>query len=208
MQAVNLPLEDFPPDHPNMGDVLRMLDCETVVLAQRDPEANITGLCYWLATANAAQFGGKMIIGWMIQWVPGVYISAMHHAIVRRGDELFDPSAPEVPSSGHVTTFVPDERFQPDLNWPVEHETRHYALLDDPDVRVAHEAYRENNKLMRRHHSIMKRIPGVSWSPSKGWIVPPGFRRENYVKDEDRVRASFGRLHQARRRILNRYFPS
>src|SRR5262249_4988619 len=144
--ATSLPIRDFPPDHPAATEVLKMLHCDSIARVKREGEGK-RGFCYWNVQRECDRAGGTLELGWMITWLPGIYIEAMHHGVWRKAKgELVDPTLPadSAGANGH-TTFVRDDRIRVDLAFPVLIENRHLLLVDDPIVQEWLREYRRKN---------------------------------------------------------------
>ena len=207
MEPVILPVEDFPLDHPRMKDVLQLIGRPEAFSISRQPKAP-GGACYWAAREIAGSVGGELAFGWMLEWVPGVYVSALHHGVVKMPDgSYYDVTAPQEARSGEFTTFVPDDTFIPDLNYAVFEESRLLALVDDEDVEAAFAAYRESNSLDKWRRDLLKTVPGAVWSAYSEWaLTDPTVPDPDLGDAPTRKKESYRALHTARQKILDRYF--
>ncbi|MEG3089514.1 hypothetical protein [Sphingomonas sp. PB4P5] len=203
MQAVALPIVDFPMGHPAMARMLAVIGRTKVFSVPRMPQGR-SGMCYWNAERSAARNGGRLELGWMLEWYPGVYVLATHHGVLKRGNFRVDVTPPmNGRTASGSTTFVPDDRYPVDLRWPVKKENLYLPLVEDADVDEAHAAYRANNRLLNESDAEIQRFPGSSWSPETGWRAPAGFAFSRDFNPE--VSATYNQLHAARARLLARY---
>jgi len=97
----------------------------------------LTGLSIVNVLGKTQQYGGKMVIGWMITWFPGVQVETTFHHVWRTPDgQLVDVTYPKydtLPEKG-ATTFIRLPRHPVDV--PAD---RFMALTDDADVMRLHE---------------------------------------------------------------------
>ena len=105
------------------------------------PDASVAQ-CYANAFSEAERISGKPVYGWLIWELPGVYLTAEHHAVIERDGKLIDIS-PQV--HGETTVlFVPDlitEFRPPGL------ANRYASLVSNPLVARYVEIARRNTEL-------------------------------------------------------------
>lgn len=201
---VDLPMEDFPVDHPRADDVRKLLGGGEMMSIARTSEYE-AGSCYWMSERAAHAIGGHMVLGWRIDWLPDFYVIAEHHAVVQKGGNIFDVSAPATPRSSVTSTFVPDNSFIPDMSWPVHHESKFLHLTMDLDVKKAIRAYRENNAAMKKKIAHLIQFQGTRFTPGVGLQVPPHARAYVDQGVERQLSKSYRHLHEARANILKKY---
>ncbi len=72
-------------------DFLRRLPGDKLFrLAVRTAPNAEDGRCYWNVESQLSQPGDRIIFGWRIVWWEGYLIEAVHHAVLGRGNLLFD----------------------------------------------------------------------------------------------------------------------
>jgi len=197
---VILPTFDYPPQHPSFAKVMELLGKDRCHMVPRVPRYP-GGTCYSATSHFASQNGGGPVYGWMIEWVPNVYIRMMHHAVWRAPDgRLFDithaQNRPSPPSS--LTTFVVDEREKPDVNNVARIDNRHLMLVTDPDVDGALESYLKNNFFRRQRYFLDLDFRAGRLSRRKYEI--------QVAEADKQTDASFDKLHDYNAIIRARYF--
>ncbi|WP_156463070.1 hypothetical protein [Methylobacterium sp. Leaf93] len=205
VQLIVYPLEDFPLDHPALQSILSSIgDAPQVLLVLR--KGNMpAGSCYTNVDKNVKNSGGSIIFGWMIEWFPGVFINAMHHAVWQRPDGSFiDVTAPQnrIDTEGAETTFVVDSTISVNLDAPLPVTDRHAVLVKDKDLLEAIKYYRINNNARRELLETAAKDPRYVLSPA-GLSGPPP--NETYPKINSTMNDSFSKIHFYRRRVLRRY---
>ncbi|TFW14343.1 hypothetical protein EGY25_03865 [Brevundimonas intermedia] len=168
-----LPIYDFTKDHPEWPRILAILGNGSALTMERRPIYPY-GACYWLSDEFARQIEGEMVPGWRVQWMPGLYIEAVHHGVVRKGNQWLDPHDlhPDSEASGRegISLFVEDRSIPVDLKWPVLIPHRHLALRNDDDVTNYILQYNRNAQADRRRRDIRQASLGSSWSIRTGWV--------------------------------------
>ncbi|HCR0216091.1 hypothetical protein [Klebsiella aerogenes] len=96
------------------------------VIDKPGPEGN----AYWNVSTAIEQVGGKMLLGWEINYWPGCFLVATHHAALQAEDGgVYDVTqrsqAAAVPT---VNLFVPDDSIAIDLNKTPAVKSRFYIL--------------------------------------------------------------------------------
>lgn len=213
VETIFLPTDDLSTEHPQASEVLKALNVPAVRAVKRSPRYP-AGLCYWNVEDCVMRYGGSRVDGWMLEWIPNVYIQAMHHAVWLKPDgQHFDVTTPQRPRPDDrmATTFAEDCRHLIDLHFPVVISNHFVDLVHDPDVREAHKAYLENQEHLRNFWSMIKASGRYYWSPQGGLKEPPQYDRlhPDILKNNSyKLRKSFSRLHRQNRRIINRYFSN
>jgi hypothetical protein len=64
------------------------------------------GRCYINATQVAERFGGRVVFGWLVWELAGIYVTAEHHAVVEIDGKMIDVTPPF--AGEHKVVFVPD----------------------------------------------------------------------------------------------------
>ncbi|WP_440978579.1 hypothetical protein ACQHGV_13480 [Sphingomonas pseudosanguinis] len=201
-ERVDFDLTDYPITDPTVGKLKALLGATPIEVDRQ--ALGPAGACYWIADDVAKQNGASVQHGWMIEWLPNVYIQAMHHAVVKLPNgQMVDVTAPQraQPSDG-VTAFIPDDSVPVNLQWPASIENRYVILVDDEDVEQAIQQYRVNNSAMIAFNKWAMSVPGASWSPFQGWQAPAWPSEQ---PSDEPLRSSFRLMHEARRRIRDRY---
>lgn len=86
--------------------------------------------CYFNAREEAARAGGEAVFGWAIYEWPGVFVEAIHHAVVKVGQTYVDVS----PNDDGWIYFIPDSAAPNDYNKQKGFDNKRKALTDDPLV--------------------------------------------------------------------------
>lgn len=205
VQSYALPAEDFPRNSPERARLLEVFPkAQGTMVAFRYPTGQV-GKCYWNAAKGAKEIGGKVVHGWMLTWVPGLFIEAMHHAVVQTADGLLHdctkpPYATMKPDAD--TTFIIDEEIEIDLNWPPMIECRFVVLSEDPNVRLAIKHYRRHRAAMLESVAIY-RAKGCTWDPIKEWTPNPPIDGRVVHRIQEELRA----IHHYRALLRQRHFP-
>ncbi|SXD25351.1 hypothetical protein [Klebsiella quasipneumoniae] len=178
MQIVHLPIVDLPADSPHIAGILKELSCSSVLSVPRTPRGP-AGACYWNVDSEVKSSGGKIVLGWLIQWLPGLYVQAMHHAVWETPDgELVDITLDQTDAyknevKSGTSTFVPDDRISIDLNWPVLIVNKLHIIMRDHDVVESLHFYSLNCQAAASLFQYLKLKGGSSWTPLGGLKMPP-----------------------------------
>ena len=202
-----LPIQDFPLHHHAGHELLGALRCTSMSsVARRGGMPH--GFCYWNVRRRCERFGGMLQLGWMITWLPGIYIQAMHHGVWRQKDgSVIDPTCPppSMVGEGH-STFVHDDRHQVDLSFPVLIANRHVLLVNDEVVRHWSDENRRKSRASQRLCVELKRSGRYSWSPEFGMAGPPlGISQQRQV---EKIRRSNTELLRLNRELADRHRQS
>ena len=100
---------------------------EPVYLEIRPDKDAALGRCYDNAASAAECLGGKVVHGWLVWELPGVYLTAEHHAVVEVDGELVDLS-PTLAGERRVL-FYPDQ-----TPFPPPRANRYYPLTTDARI--------------------------------------------------------------------------
>jgi hypothetical protein len=131
----DLPLLDCPADIAADTAMLGLLGYDRPITVPRIGDRPAAA-CYANVAALVSAHGGQPLFGWMLSWIPGLLVQAMHHAIwVKPDGQAVDPTAPQGsyrPRQG-TTTFIQDRMGEDRLadRWIAN---RHHVLAADPDV--------------------------------------------------------------------------
>lgn len=147
-----LPQQTIPTDHPAKSHVLAQVGADDWLIVGRRGELD-PRQCYQNVYRLVTQRGGEVVLGWMVDLVPGVYIELMHHAIWRTpGGELLDVTAPqdgERDKNGPIV-FIPDDSVQINFDRPIPTNNKYVTLIKDPDLREYLRMYRVSIESWRR----------------------------------------------------------
>lgn len=178
MQIVHLPIVDLPADSPHMAAILKVLSRASVLSIPRIPKGP-AGACYWNVDSEVKENGGRLILGWLIQWLPGLYVEAMHHGVWETPDgDLIDITLDQTDAykkeiKSGTSTFVPDDRIPIDLNWPALIVNKHHIIMRDHDVVESLHFYSLNCQAAASLFQYLKLKGGSSWTPFGGLKMPP-----------------------------------
>ncbi|EMM0480217.1 hypothetical protein R8O55_002109 [Klebsiella michiganensis] len=215
LQPVILPLVDLPPDSPHIPGILNELSCKSVVSIPRTPQGP-AGICYWNVESMVKSHGGKLIIGWLIQWVPGLYVQAMHHGVWESPDgKMWDLTADQTEAAvgdikNGTSTFVPDNSISIDLQWPVMIVNKHHVITNDPDVIESLYFYRLNCQASASLFQYLKIKGGYKWQPISGMSGPePNEEINIFLMNNNSLKdLSFELMHKHRDNIRKKYFAN
>jgi len=102
------------------------------------------GQCYFNVEAFIAENGGEVQYGWIIWELPGIYLTAEHHAVAKKGNGLID-GTPQI-NGERKTIFLPSDQVwsgKPILN-------KYQAIRDTPLADWVCELQRRNSVLYFR----------------------------------------------------------
>lgn len=121
MNGTNVQLNTITPPilHQCIDKITAKIDSSAKAIeVKRSPQPKPIGFCYWNVSAMVESHGGGMVLGWIIHWLPDVYVEAMHHAIWQSADgSLLDiTEAYATDQSSPVSVFVPDNRYSISLD--------------------------------------------------------------------------------------------
>ena len=201
-----LPIEDFSTDHPAWPEMLSLLGSGPARYMERKPLAPYGG-CYWLSEEMAEKQQAEMDPGWRVHWVKDLYIEAVHHGVIRKGDAWLDPH--DVQPGGLQrqpgrTLFVEDHTHPLDLRWPVLVENRFVVLNPDEDIAKLVLAYKVNNQAQCARRDARRAVLGTTWSIRGGWRGPGAQKSGFFDVQLEASHRQFGDLHA---KLRDRYFP-
>ncbi len=211
VDRVILPQDDFPPEHPSASQMLKKLTKlpgKSFELVDRWPTSN-AGACYWNVQDHCKQHGGTMRLGWLITWVPNLYIQAMHHGIWESPEgESLDITAPQYrPPDPDTSTFLADSTIKVDLRFPVLIENKHVRLVDDPLVTDALRFYRLNNSASAKKRDVLKALGTFTWDRTVSNYVGPPLPADYFSQIDRKLNETFASLHNVNAQIMQKYFP-
>ncbi|BAO32618.1 TPA: hypothetical protein ACGD8A_001182 [Serratia marcescens] len=199
-----LPLYDYPLNHPSKASVLELLERNEMLQIDREPIAT-EGRCYWNVIDHVAIHGGKLIQGWMVEWSPEVLISIMHHGVWQKEDgSLLDITKATLTQSANKTTFVPSGDIV-NPNGITFIPRRYLALKDDYLLNKFIKLYQINFNAMRNFKLEMLHEKRASFFNGE-------FR---YLQDApahiaDKYKATIDLTHNecilVKKSIINKYF--
>lgn len=201
-----LPLEDFTADHPQWPKMHALLGGGTHRSIERKPLFPFGG-CYWFSDELAKKLGGEMVPGWRVQWVRGLYVEAVHHGVVRVGEQWLDPHDLQpggVPKKPGRSLFVEDRSQPLDLRWPVLIENRFVVLSQDEDVEKLILAYRSNNTAACIRRDRRRAILGTTWSVRSDW-QGPGAKQGGFF--DYQLATTHKQMSELHRKLREKYFP-
>ncbi len=208
VEVINFPLYDFPLDHPAMPQVMQLLRTQAPKAVPRRASAR-TGYCHNNVDAQVQAAGGRRKTGWMIEWVPGLYVQAMCHSVWEKPNlALEDVTTPRPENKSHenLTTYVWDKSLKIDPRWPPSYMNQFLVLSDDPDVHLAVKLFRENADWIAKRIEWAKTVYGMQWTPEKGWAAPFSPTMPDDISEG--LQTSFEALHRQRALIHERYFQN
>lgn len=215
MQPVHLPMVDLPIDNPHLSDILKVLSCTSVLTIPRFPEGPAGG-CYWNVDSMIKKHGGHLVLGWMIHWLPDLYVQATHHGVWKTPEgELVDITLDQFDAvkgdiKEGITTFAPDNSLDIDLNWPVMHLNKHHVILQDPDVINSLYFYRINCQAIASLYQYLKLKRGHSWTLFEGLKMGPIDEETRILLQNNNTLTdlSYELMHQNRKNIQRKFFSS
>lgn len=110
------------------------------------------GNAYWNVNAAIGQVGGKMLLGWEINYWPGCFLVATHHAALQADDGgFFDVTqrtqAAALPT---INLFVPDDSLTIDLDKTPAVKSRFYVLHSASEITDYIRAYENLNAFEKK----------------------------------------------------------
>ncbi|MEK7994173.1 MAG: hypothetical protein AAB403_10255 [Planctomycetota bacterium] len=150
LAAVVLPVVDFPIDDSRLPAIVPDLGGGQILSVPRTGQGP-SGWCYQNVKERCQRIGGRAEQGWMVRWLPEIFIEAMHHSVWRMPNgALLDVTAPQpgaAPARGQ-TTFMIEEFAVSFLREPYL-TNMHWLLVDDPVLEEGFEIYRTNHGALR-----------------------------------------------------------
>ena len=203
--VVVFPFIALPAAHQSAKDMADLIGGGDIAEVPRSREA-ATGACYWNVESLVARQGGSLVLGWGLEWFPGVLVRAYHHGVYATPDgELIDITAPER-GSEPCTTFVRDESISFDAAWPMLVPDKFIPLIQDRDLEDSLKWHRKNAAALVEQRDFRKTLPGLSWSIVGGWSHNPGLLNEKQVRQDveigKAVDLGFHKMHEARARFM------
>ena len=131
------------------------------------------GRCYWNVADRVANVGGTAVLGWKIQYWPGLFVVAVHHAIwlnpntnrlVDITEKLASDRSPDI-------TFVADTTLDVgDLSRAPLIADKYHRFVDQPEVDdlIASEA-----SFIEHQQELAERLfaAGATWRPVGGYTL-------------------------------------
>jgi hypothetical protein len=114
--------------------------------------------CHRNVDEEVARHGGRGIIGWQIDWWPGLYVRALHHAVIERPDgALADVTRAEAGDRAAAITFVPVRAVEGKLDGAVPSmvRSRYFVVADMPEVHEMIAAAEAQRALKQRLDRVM-----------------------------------------------------
>ncbi|MCD0204822.1 hypothetical protein LO750_12560 [Klebsiella aerogenes] len=129
-----LPLDDFPLDHPRAQEVIDFFGGKEIIKVPREMGLQ-AGRCYWNVNDLIKKQGGKLVYGWMLEWHPNLVVFAMHHGVYQSPDgKLIDVSSTDTARTTNNTSFLPSNEIEIDLKKYPRIPRRSFPLIDDNDL--------------------------------------------------------------------------
>lgn len=165
-------IQTFPLSHPRREEVETAFEFgpfETV----KHVGDGMVGHCYWNVADRVARSGGTAVLGWKIQYWPGLFVIAVHHSIWRDPDThlLLDITEKLVSDNLPDITFVADTTLDVgDLSRAPLIPDRHYRLVDNPAV---DEYIASATSLIQHQKDLAERLfaAGAIWRPVGGYVL-------------------------------------
>ncbi|CAI1758648.1 hypothetical protein [Serratia proteamaculans] len=211
-QPVILPFDDFPIDNPLINDMKSLLKSEFAYRVKRVPTGP-AGMCYWNAEDNATQHGGNVSMGWMIEWVPGLFIQAMDHAVfVTKDGDMTDVTAVQIPRKTDTgfTTFIPNQERKFPVGFELTPHNCFLPLCDDPlvedSIKLYHDNFTAHNKrvmaLMASGHFTFNRGQLAGNPRAVGGAFANEYNKHNAI-----VTDTSSKRNAVNARLMKKYFP-
>lgn len=201
--APNLPLSDYPFEHPYLGTVASQCGGGEPVSVKREPTGPRGG-CYYNVLKMKEKYGGDIELGWMLEWIPGVFIQMMHHAIwISPDSERRDVSFARENDQICLTSFVPDSSIPLTLDRPMQIANRYRPLTQDIRPRKAIRAHQMNDAavLARWKHRLKM---GMKWDWRTGRWTDPIHVSQSDADQSTRIESEIRRTVDETRRWLNK----
>lgn len=181
---MSFPYIDFPLDHSAAQRVLEKLRVKGPLIEVERSGEHPTAECYQNVTRQIAKVGGDILLGWAVEYVPGVIIRMMHHAVWQASDGgLRDITAPQRKSvlrSGK-TTFVRDNVVAIDYDYPIPVKDEYLLLRDETDLR----------KMLRFYRASITAKQTVLLRQKSGGLLLPTDPVAQWFRKADEERAEF-----------------
>jgi hypothetical protein len=100
------------------------------------------GMCYANATQLAERLGGRIVFGWLVWELDGIYVTAEHHSVVEADGQLIDVT-PQIAGERSVL-FVPDHETE---FHPPRPANKYAALVEDSLIEHYVEIAQRNSNL-------------------------------------------------------------
>jgi len=185
-----LPLQTIPTDHPAKAQVLAKMGADNWLVVKRNGVGEPRH-CYENVHQLVKEQGGEVVLGWMVDVVPGIYVELMHHAIWKTPDDRhLDVTKPQDRSRdehGDIV-FIPDSSVQVDLEHPIPVTNQYVSLVKDTDLR----------EYLRQY------ILSIDLYRKAGELGPAHPKHDDIVVKFKKARSTSKRLA---RRLRRRYFP-
>lgn len=202
VDVISFPHEDYPPDHAAADKVLKCIGGQSFQLVPRTFKGRAAD-CYNNCLVYTSNHGGSVVQGWSIEWLPDLYITAIHHAVVKTASgDLIDVTEPQFHGTP-CTTFVIDLSIKQDLAKPIPVMDKYVMLSDDKDLSSAVRYYLENLSSIKRMTMVLYDDPRYRHIPGSGFEGPPF--HEEYPDIARDMKESHRKTHRYRRRVLRRY---
>lgn len=141
---VQLPLDDFPLDHPRAQEVIDFFGGKEIIKVPRELGLR-AGRCYWNVNDQIKKRGGTLVYGWMLEWHPNLVVFAMHHGVYQSPDgKLIDVSSSDTERTTNYTSFLPSNEIEIDLEKYPRIPRRSFPLIDDKELRRYLYLYTQN----------------------------------------------------------------
>jgi hypothetical protein len=114
--------------------------------------------CHRNVDREVARRGGRGVVGWQIDWWPGLYVRALPHAVIERPDgALADVTEGHPGDPAAAITFVPVRAVQGRLEGAVPGmaPSRYFIIADAPEVHEMIAAAEAQRALKQRLDQVM-----------------------------------------------------
>ena len=114
--------------------------------------------CHSNVDREVARSGGRAIVGWQIDWWPGLFVRALHHAVIERpGGALIDVTQADPDDRGGAISFVPVQAVGGRLEGAVPNmvPSRYFVIADMPEVHEMIAAAEAQRALKQRLDRVM-----------------------------------------------------
>ncbi|CAI1583906.1 Uncharacterised protein [Serratia marcescens] len=212
-QPVILPFDDFPIDNPLINDMKSLLKSEFAFKVKRVP-VGPAGMCYWNAEDNATHHQGVVAMGWMIEWVPGLFIQAMDHAIfVTKDGGMADVTSVQIPRKIDTgfTTFIPNLERKFPTGFEITPHNVFLPLCDDPLVEESIKLYHENHEAHNKR--VLALMASGAFTFNRGQLAgnPRAVGRSfaiEHDKHNDVVIDTANKRNAVNSKLIKKYFPN